>query len=171
MIQGRSKMLIPTIIMAVISVILLFIALQKDGNNVSRGFNIAFKLTLEVLPLLFFAFIIAGFIQVLIPSDLINKWVGTESGAKGIFLGTIAGALTPGGPYVSLPIVAALAKSGAGIGTLVAFLTSWSLWAIARLPMEVGILGVKFTLVRILSVFIFPPIAGYIANFLSRIFK
>jgi len=56
-------------------------------------------------------------------------------------------------------------KTGAGPGTMVAFLTGWSLWAFNRLPMEVGILGWKFTLIRLASVLIFPPLAGLIANF------
>jgi uncharacterized membrane protein YraQ (UPF0718 family) len=79
-------------------------------------------------------------------------------------LGTVAGGLAPGGPYVSLPIVAGFLKSGAGMGTMVAFLTGWSLWAVGRLPMEVGILGWKFTVVRFASTFFFPPIAGWIAQ-------
>ena len=49
----------------------------------------------------------------------------------------------------------------------VAFLTGWSLWALGRLPMEVGILGWKFTLVRLASTFVFPPLAGLMAQFLS----
>jgi uncharacterized membrane protein YraQ (UPF0718 family) len=87
-----------------------------------------------------------------------------ESGFRGILLGTVAGAIAPGGPYVSLPIAAGLIKSGAGVGTMVAFLTGWSLWALGRLPMEVGILGWKFTIIRFTSTFIFPPIAGLIAQ-------
>jgi hypothetical protein len=50
------------------------------------------------------------------------------------------------------------------MGTMVAFLTGWSLWAVGRLPMEVGILGWKFALVRLASTFFFPPIAGWIAQ-------
>jgi len=42
----------------------------------------------------------------------------------------------------------------------------WSLWAFSRLPMEVGILGWKFTLIRVASTFFFPPIAGLIAQIL-----
>jgi len=57
-----------------------------------------------------------------------------------------------------------LLRSGAGIGTMVAFLTGWSLWAVSRLPMEVGILGWKLTLIRLASTFFFPPIAGWIAQ-------
>ena len=63
-----------------------------------------------------------------------------------------------------VPLAAGLMRSGAGIGTMVAFLTGWSLWAFSRLPMEVGILGWKLTLVRLASTFFLPPIAGLIAH-------
>jgi uncharacterized membrane protein YraQ (UPF0718 family) len=114
--------------------------------------------------LLVFALIVAGMVQVLLPQELISKWIGAESGIRGILIGTVAGALAPGGPYVSLPVAAGLLRSGAGVGTMVAFLTGWSLWAVSRLPMEVGILGWKFTLIRLASTFFFPPIAGLIAH-------
>jgi len=78
----------------------------------------------------------------------------------------VAGGLAPGGPYISLPIAAGFLSSGAGIGTMVAFLTGWSLWGINRLPMEVGIMGWKFTLIRMACTFFFPPIAGWIAQML-----
>lgn len=169
--KKKSNMLIPTIIMAVIAIILFFIAMNKGCGEHIAGLKSAYQMTIEVLPLLLLAFIVAGLVQSLIPSDLLSKWVGKEAGFKGIILGTIAGAITPGGPYVSLPIVAVLYKTGASAGTLVAFLTSWSLWAVARLPMEIGILGWRLTLIRFISVFFFPPIAGLIANFISKFFK
>jgi len=126
---------------------------------------------IQILPLLFFALIIAGLVQVLLPHELLSKWIGKESGFRGIIIGTIAGGLSPGGPYVSLPIVAGLLRSGASVGTMVAFLTGWSLWAVSRLPMEVGILGWKFTLIRLATTFFFPPIAGWIAQALFSNFK
>lgn len=128
-------------------------------------------MTIEILPLLVFAFIVAGMVQVLLPKELLAKWIGTESGLRGILIGTAAGACAPGGPYVSLPIAAGLLRSGASIGTMVAFLTGWSLWAVVRLPMEIGIMGWKFTLIRLASVFFFPPIAGLIAQTLTKIIK
>lgn len=170
--QGKQNMLIPTIIMAVLTVILFTIATVKgEGQNIA-SLKIGYNLLIQVLPLLVFAFILAGLIQTMLPRDLLSKWVGMESGIRGILIGTIAGGITPGGPYVSLPMVAGLMNSGASVGTMVAFLTSWSLWAVARLPTEFGILGWKFTLLRIASTFIFPPIAGVIANVLNKtVFK
>ena len=164
-------MLIPTIVMGVLAMIFLTLGYTKGEGQHIEGLKSAWKMSTEILPLLIFAFILAGMVQTMLPKELLSKWVGTESGIKGILIGTIAGAFTPGGPYVSLPIVAGLLKTGAGVGTMVAFLTSWSLWALARLPMEFGILGWRFTLARLACVFFFPPIAGLIAHFFFSDFK
>ena len=121
---------------------------------------------LQIVPLLIFALIIAGMIQVLIPTELISKWIGVESGFRGILIGTVIGGFAPGGPFVSLPIAAGLLRAGASVGTMVAFLTGWSLLAFGRLPLEIGLMGWKFTMVRLACTFFLPPIAGLIANLL-----
>jgi uncharacterized membrane protein YraQ (UPF0718 family) len=169
--RRRSPMLVPTVIMGIIALVLVGIGYFKGEGQHIQGFQSAFKMTIEILPLLIFAFLIAGMIQVLLPRDLLNKWVGMESGLRGILIGTLAGGITPGGPYVSLPVVAGLLKSGASAGTMVAYITSWSLWAIARLPMEIGILGWRFTALRFATTFFFPPIAGLIAMKVSEYIK
>ncbi|MFC1506107.1 permease [Thermoproteota archaeon] len=161
--ERKHSMLVPTIIMGVITVILLIIGYQKGGMHIT-GLKSALEMIIQIFPLLILSFITAGMVQVLLPSELLSQWIGTESGLKGILIGTVAGGLSPGGPYVSLPIAAGLLSAGASIGTMVAFLTSWSLWAVSRLPMEIGILGWKFTLIRLASTFLFPPIAGLIAQ-------
>jgi uncharacterized membrane protein YraQ (UPF0718 family) len=163
--KGRfSQMLIPTVIMGVIAIVLLVIVYQRGGGEHILGLKLAGNLLLRIIPILIFAFIIAGMIQVLVPTEMISRWVGAESGFRGILIGTAIGGFMPGGPYVSLPIAAGLLRSGAGIGTMVAFITAWSLLAVARLPIEIGLIGWKFTLIRLACVFFFPPIAGLIAN-------
>jgi uncharacterized membrane protein YraQ (UPF0718 family) len=157
-------MVVPTIILGCLAMaLLLFGYFRGEGEHIT-GMKSALSLTLTILPLLVFAFIVAGMVQVLLPKEVVSKWVGVESGMRGIAIGTVAGALTPGGPFVSLPIVAGLLHSGASIGTMVAFLTGWSLLAFARLPMEVGILGWKFTMIRLACTFFLPPIAGLVAQ-------
>ena len=157
-------MLIPTIIMGTVALILVLIGYYKGQDQHISGMKAAVAMTIEIIPLLVCAFLIAGMVQVLLPRDLLSRWVGMESGMRGILIGTVAGGLTPGGPFVSLPIAAGLLRSGASVGTMIAFLTAWSLWAVARLPMEVGILGWKLTLIRVASTFFFPPIAGLVAQ-------
>jgi len=157
-------MLIPTIIMGVLAIVFVFLAYQKGGGVHILGFKAAGNMLIQVLPLLIFAFIIAGMIPLLIPQEAISRWVGAESGWRGILIGTVVGGCLPGGPFVSLPMAAGLLRVGAGVGTMVALLTGWSLLAFTRLPLEIGIMGWKFTLIRLACTFFFPPIAGLIAN-------
>jgi len=163
--KGRKTgMLWPTIVMGILAAALLVAGYRKGGGLHVEGLKDASVMTAEILPLLFFAFVVAVMVQILLPKELLAKWVGAESGMRGIIIGTIAGGFTPGGPFVSLPVAAGLFRAGASIGTMVAFLTGWSLWAINRLPMEVGVLGWKLTMIRFASTFFFPPIAGLIAQ-------
>ena len=164
-------MLIPTIVMACLAVILLVIGYSRGESQHITGLKSALKMTIDILPLLIFAFIMAGMIQTLLPHELLSRWIGEESGIRGILIGTIAGGITPGGPYVSLPLAAGLLRSGASLGTMVAFITAWSLWAVSRLPMEIGIMGWKFTVIRLACTFFFPPIAGFLAQMLFSEFK
>ena len=157
-------MLIPTVIMGMIALVLLFIGYQKGGGEHILGLKTAGSLLLQIAPLLIFAFIVAGMIQHLVPTGIISKWVGAESGFRGILIGTAIGGIMPGGPMTSLPLAAGLLRVGASVGTMVAFMTGWSLLAFARMPLEIGIMGWKFALIRLVCVFFFPPIAGLIAN-------
>lgn len=159
-------MVFPTIVMALLATVLLTIGYARGHGEHWAGLRAGGLMTVQVIPLLVFAFVAAGMAQALIPPEIISKTVGGESGWRGILIGSFAGGLTPGGPFVSFPIVAALYRSGASIGTTVAFVTGWSLWAVARLPMEIGLLGLRFTLIRIASTLLFPPLAGLIAQLL-----
>ncbi len=68
-------MLIPTIVMGVIAIVLLVIGYQKGGGAHILGLKSAGNLLLQIVPLLIFAFIIAGMVQVLIPYEVISRWV------------------------------------------------------------------------------------------------
>jgi hypothetical protein len=61
-------------------------------------------------------------------------------------------------------MAAGMLKLGASAGTMVALVTGWSLLVFTRLPMEIGVMGWQFTLIRLACTFFFPPIAGLIAN-------
>ncbi len=162
--KGKQNMLVPTIIMGILAFTLLIIGYLKGEKQHLSGLHAAWNMLISIIPLLIFAFIIAGMIPLLIPKEFLAKWVGRESGLRGVFIGSIAGGLSPGGPFVSLPIAAGLFNAGASVGTMVAYLTGWSLWGFTRIILEVGFLGWKFTVIRVISSLILPPIAGIIAQ-------
>jgi uncharacterized membrane protein YraQ (UPF0718 family) len=150
--------------MAVILAALIAVAIWRGGGSLQKGLTFGGKTFLTTLPLLVIAFAVAGLVQVLVPREFIVKWLGAGAGFKGIMIATLAGAVTPGGPYVSFPIVASLYKSGASVGTVVAFVTAWSVWAVARFPLEMGLVGPKLAIARFLSTLIVPPLAGLFAQ-------
>lgn len=160
------QMLVPTIVMVLVAAFLYFLAWRKGGGAPIEGLEASGRMALEMLPLLLCALLVAGVVPVLLPKEALARWVGAESGLRGVLIGSLAGGLAPGGPYVSLPVAAGLVQAGAGVGTMVAFLTGWSLWAVARLPLEVGVLGWKLTLIRLACVLVFPPLAGGIGYLL-----
>ena len=155
-------MLLPTAVMIVVALVLLAFAYGQGVH--AQGLSSGLRSFLSIFPLLVAVFAIAGLVEALVPKEKVAALLGDKSGFRGIMLGCVAGAITPGGPYVSFPIVAGIYNAGAGIGTIVAYVTAWSLRAIARLPMEIGIVGPRVTLIRVLSTLIFPPIAGLIAR-------
>ncbi|MDF1534900.1 MAG: permease [bacterium] len=161
-------MLAATVIFAVLAAILLAIGYYRGEGQHIAGLKAGFTILVQILPLLILAFIVAGMVQVLLPREVVASWVGAESGWRGIVIGTAAGSLTPGGPFVSLPMVAGFFRAGAGVGTMVAYITAWSLLSVARLPMEVGILGWRFTAVRIACTWFMAPLAGILANTFFR---
>ena len=157
-------MLVSTLIMATIAAALIAVGYFRGQDQHLAGMRAGFDLGVSILPLVVVGVLVAGMIQALIPEQAVAKWLGAEAGLKGILIGTAAGSLTPGGPFVTLPIVAGLLRHGVGTGTAIAFITAWLIIALPRLPMEVGILGWKFTGIRFACTFFFPVLAGFIAQ-------
>jgi len=126
-------------------------------------------LLLDIAPRLVAALIISGMLQVLIPKETVGRWLGGESGFKGLMIATVAGALTPGGPIVSFPLVVALGVAGADIGCLVAFITAWSTLSVNRLIVwELPLLGEDFVFYRLLGSFFLPVLAGWSVRLLPK---
>ena len=144
-------------------VTLYFHGTQRTLDGLSNGG----QLLLFTLPRMLFAFAVAGLIQILIPSNLISEWLGAGSGMRGLLVGTLAGALTPGGPMMHFPIVASLLNSGAGAGPVIAYLTSWSLLGFHRLIIwEVPLLGLEISVVRFIASLVVPPLVGLLGGYL-----
>ncbi len=102
-----------------------------------------------------------GLIQVLIPSALIADWLGPASGLRGILIGSYAGIIISGGPFVTLPIIASIYAAGAGAGPVIAFLVSMNLVGVrALIAWQIPFLGAKLAITRYLVCFFIPPLVG-----------
>ena len=84
-------MIVPTIVMGLLAIVLIIIGYNRGEGEHLIGLKSAFTMILEILPLLLFAFIVAGMVQILLPKEMLSKWIGAESGIRGILIGSLAG--------------------------------------------------------------------------------
>ena len=157
-------MLTTTILMGIIALIFTIYSYVK-GTYIT-GLNNALKTMLSILPVLILAFVIIGMVNSLGLANNVKAMLGSDAGIKGISIATLGGMLTPGGPFVALPLAGTLLKSGAGIGPVIAYITAWSTWEIMRTPFELSFLGWKYVLVKWSCIIILPIISGLTAQLL-----
>jgi uncharacterized membrane protein YraQ (UPF0718 family) len=156
--------------LTVLLVAVAALAQWRGGSELVRqGFASGWEQLVRFGPMIVVSFLAAGFADQLIPPAWVREQLGAQSGLRGIALATGVGILTPAGPFVSMPIAAAMIRTGAGVGPVVAFLSSWSLLAIHRLvAWEVPILGWQLALLRYAACAALPIVAGLAARALAR---
>lgn len=93
-------------------------------------------------------FILMGLMEIWIPKDKIQKWLGSGSGIKGAGIAFALGTLPTGPLYVAFPMTATLIRKGASITNMAIFLGSWAALKIPQLMVEIKFLGLSFTLLR-----------------------
>lgn len=113
-------------------------------------------------------FVLMGLIEVWIPGDKIQKWLGVSSSVKGVLISFLMGTLPTGPLYVAFPLAASLLKKGASITNTVIFLGSWAALKIPQLLVEIKFLGGAFTIVRFVLTLVVIIVMGVIMNILLK---
>ncbi|MBU0510569.1 MAG: permease [Chloroflexi bacterium] len=137
-----------TITLWVIAVGLLIYAWRRGDNSLRQGTLMGWQTLRRSAALLVAAFIIVGYVNVLSPTNLVQEWIGPNSGWQGLILAEIIGMLLPGGPYVIFPLIAVIYQSGAGLGPAVAIITSWATQSLLTITFELPFMGWRFTAIR-----------------------
>lgn len=158
-----------TIILAALAVgcaVGLYLRSGLAAVYASLGENLL--LLLEILPIVALAVTVAGYAQILVPQQTMERWLGGQSGLRGLVVAEVAGALTPGGPFAAFPLVLALYRAGASLATCVTFLTAWSLIGLNRaLVWEIPFLGWEFVAVRLAVSLPLPILSGMLVQLLA----
>jgi uncharacterized membrane protein YraQ (UPF0718 family) len=103
----------------------------------------------EMVVILIPVAMLMGLFEVWVPKQLIGKYLGRESGWKGILLAVFFGTAPTGPLYVAFPIAAMLLKKGASPLNVVVFLNTWAAIKIPQLLVEAKFMGPSFMLVRL----------------------
>jgi len=117
------------------------------GKTIYRSFTESFVEMIIFIP---FLFIIVGLFDVWFPKEKIEKYIGKDSGAKGILAVIILAMLQAGPLYGAFPVAYILFKKGASVRNIFIYLGAFSSLKIPMLGIEIGYLGLNFTLARTL---------------------
>jgi len=169
---AKGKRVIDSTLLVFVGVtIALAIALWLRGGPelLREGLGNGASLLAKSALIIAISFVAAGLVEALVPKDAIPAALGADSGLRGILLATGAGVLTPSGPFVAIPIAAAMERSGAGLAPLVAYISAWGLLALHRLvAWEIPILGSRLALLRWGVCLLLPVLAGIAARLFTR---
>lgn len=123
----------------------------------------SWSMFLFLLPRIFVGIVGAGFMAELLPAGRMEALFGDSAGLTGVLLATLAGVLTPSGPFIAFAVAATALKSGAGLGALLAYLTAWSVLCLNRaLAFEFPVMGRQFVWTRALVSAPLPILLGLV---------
>ena len=103
----------------------------------------------EMVVILIPVAVLIGLLEAWVPKHLIGKYLGRESGWKGMALSALFSTAAAGPLYVALPIAGMLLRKGASPLNVVVFLNTWAAIKIPQLLVETKFLGPAFMLVRL----------------------
>jgi uncharacterized membrane protein YraQ (UPF0718 family) len=119
-----------------------------------------------ILPRVLAGCLLGAFVAEILPHDKVSRSLGPSSGLKGLLIGAAFGAILPGGPFTAYPVASALLAVGADFGATIAMVVSWTLIGYGRaVAWELPIMGVDFTMWRILISLPLPVLAGALGRF------
>lgn len=138
----------------------VFVFRMGGADGLAASGEDAVRLLLDAAPFIVLGIGLAGMLTVLVPPSAVARLMGDEAGLKGLVIAVVAGALSPGGPYVVYPIAAAMMSSGAGLGPMAGFLAMRNTVSVQRLLVwDLPFLGLPFAVARSLAGLWFPLVA------------
>jgi uncharacterized membrane protein YraQ (UPF0718 family) len=122
-----------------------------------------------LLPKIVAGLVIACALPFLLPREQVLRFVGPESGLRGLVIATVAGAVFPGGPSVTYPLTIGLMTAGADLGAGVALVSGWVLLGLNRtLIWELSFLPPDFVAMRVALSLPAPVIFGLVVRQAAR---
>lgn len=135
--------------LAPILITLIFIALTVVWPDAAvRSAQVTWDYFKEMALIMPAIFVLMGLMEIWIPKDKIQQWLGKQSGFRGAALAFVMGTLPTGPLYVAFPMAASLIRKGASITNMILFLGSWAALKIPQLMVEIKFLGLPFTALR-----------------------
>lgn len=151
------------------TLILMLTMFLINYNLGEKALTVSFNSVKEVVMILPPIFILLGLLDVWVSREAMMKYMGEESGLKGILLAFFLGSAAAGPLYAAFPVAGILMKKGVKFTNVLIFIGAWSTTKIPMLLFEVSSLGVDFTVTRlIVNIIGIITISYVISNYLKK---
>lgn len=143
------KLLLKKHIYTLVFVIILLFMAGVNKDLATNALSITGSNLLTMLGVIPPIFILIGLLDVWVPRETMIKYMGDDSGLKGLFFAFILGSLAAGPLYAAFPVAAILLKKGARFAYVIFFLGTWTSAKLPLILFEMTSLGVNFTLIHV----------------------
>jgi len=141
----KSKRLYLFLFFVLLIVVIVSLIYPAKGEKfLPIVFRYGWQIFLIMPPIL----ILVGLMQVWVPKEWIQKFIGSQSGVKGKIFCILFGTLPTGPMYIFLPLASGLLKKGASVSNILILLGIMSSEKIPQMLVEINFLGLRFAVVR-----------------------
>jgi len=162
----KYKFDFPIIIAFILFVGISYYFNYHPGKQIfTDNFWMFLKEMIIILPVMF---ILIGLFDVWIPKEKVQKHIGEAYGLKGVLLVMLLAFIQAGPLYAAFPVAYLLWKKGCPPANVFIYLSAFTTAKIPMITFEIGFLGLKFSLLRILITI---PVFILIGIMMGRYFK
>lgn len=120
-----------------------------DNDLGTRAIGTTMMTLKEMILILPPIFILLGLLDTWVPKDTMVKYMGEDSGIKGVVLAFFIGSAAAGPLYGAFPVAAVFMKKGVKFSNILIFIGAWSTTKIPMFLFEISALGAPFALTRL----------------------
>lgn len=150
------------------AIVLLIVSACKSKEKTLLALKKGWKAFEGILPQFLTVLLLVGIILAVLDTDTISRLIGNESGAGGVILSALIGAVTLIPGFVAFATAAELLKAGAGVAQIAAFVSSLMMVGIVTMPMEIKYFGKKTAILRNLLALIFTFIVASVFGLVMK---
>lgn len=155
------------IIMAAIIIIFSLLTVFYPEKS-ATGREISFNYLKEIILIFPAVLILMGLADVWIPQEKVEKYLGNNSGLKGLVLSILMGALPTGPVFIAFPLASDLLKKGASIMNIVVLLGAWGSLKFTQIGVEIHFLGLEFAFYRVILTLLGIIAIGFLTSLLTN---
>lgn len=142
-------------ILYIVTITLVVLSFIKDKTKTKQALLKGWKSFSRILPMFFGVLVFVGIIISVFNTELISKFIGTESGWMGTIIAGVFGTLAMIPSFVAFPMAQILLSNGAGYMQVGAFLSTLFWVQLASIPIEIKYFGKRVTITRNVIAFLF----------------